>query len=169
MSTERSSQLYTGLQEMSPRKHELLTKFFPTKSQLYSVLSRLNKPEMLLLKNLKRHQRQQEGGSERQEESLEEAGSSAHPRFKINGSERSTVESVIERARPEDSFLQVRQELHNYSHHHHHHHHPPHSQHHSKPRTKTLTLPTKRESLLSSFIETLQLRPNETSSYMEKA
>ena len=27
---------------------------FPTKSQLYSVLSRLNKPEMLLLQNLKR-------------------------------------------------------------------------------------------------------------------
>lgn len=42
------------MDELSPHKNELLTKFFPTKSQLYSVLSRLNKPEMLLLKNLKR-------------------------------------------------------------------------------------------------------------------
>ncbi len=61
ISTERSHRY--GGSELSPRKQELLTKFFPTKSQLYSVLSRLNKPEMLLLKNLKRQYHEHESKS----------------------------------------------------------------------------------------------------------
>ena len=61
-STDRTYR-YTGMSELSPQKQEVLTKFFPTKSQLYSVLSRLNKPEMLLLKNLKRHYKEPVGES----------------------------------------------------------------------------------------------------------
>ena len=62
ISTDRTYR-YTGMSELSPQKQEVLTKFFPTKSQLYSVLSRLNKPEMLLLKNLKRHYKEPVGES----------------------------------------------------------------------------------------------------------
>ena len=62
ISTDRTYR-YTGMSELSPQKQEVLTKFFPTKSQLYSVLSRLNKPEMLLLKNLKRHYQEPVGES----------------------------------------------------------------------------------------------------------
>lgn len=70
----------------------MLSKMFPTKSQLYSVLSRLNKPEMLLLQNLKRQYY----------DSKEYQSRSAHSTFAHNSIDMSRVSDAINTRRTQD-------------------------------------------------------------------